>query len=66
MKTIPEYEPRFIKKEHVSELLNIWHTSKIMFKNRSSRLQWTVVGFIKEHPEYKTTPTYKDLCGLLE
>lgn len=55
------YSPRFVPRNLVVELMNLWHLSKVHSYKRYDRLLWTSREFSKAHPELTSTAIYKDL-----
>lgn len=63
--TAQNYTPRFIRMEHVPELINIWHTSRVYSGSRYERMCYTAKKFHEAHPEYTQAGAYKDLECLI-
>lgn len=60
-------ETRFIPQENVSELMNLWHTSRISHSGRHDRLIQTLDWYIEEFGSTVSRgKVYKDLCSLVE
>lgn len=59
------YKPRWIKNEHIIEIFNLWHLSKVAPADkdcsRYSRLIWTATEFAKKYDYLTRTAVYKDL-----
>ena len=67
MKIIEVYKPRFFDKSLQTELIELWHISKVPCSlDRYKRLLWTCKKFVKKYPEYSMTGIYKDLTCILE
>ena len=61
-----QYEPRFIREENASELVNLYHLARVPVGNkRYDRMIWASKEFSKAHPGISSTAAYKDLEGLL-
>jgi hypothetical protein len=65
----PAYAVRFIQAAHSTELINLWHLSRVALCDRThgrwERMAWAAREFSKMHPEVSSTGAYKDLDGLL-
>lgn len=64
------YKTRFIPEDKITELINIWHLSKVPTSGmiqgrRHKRMVWTAAEFAKKY-DLKSTGVYKDLECLLE
>jgi len=59
------YETRFIKQEHASEAVNLYHLARTALAGekcgRYERLVWSAEQFNKAHPEISRTAAYKDI-----
>ena len=63
------YQTRFIKKEQVTELINLWHLSKVpttdlTIGRRHARMIWTSKEFASKY-DMNRTAVYKDLENLI-
>lgn len=56
-----EFEPRFLNKEILVELANLWHLSKVHSNSRYERMIYTSKYFAVAHPNLSPTAIYKDL-----
>lgn len=63
--SVEYFRPRFIAPGLLTELSNLWHTSRTAANTRYDRMIWTSKWFAKEHPEYTSTAVYKDLDAYL-
>lgn len=64
----PGYRLRFIRPEHASELVNLYHLARVSKGTgaaRHERMIWASDAFHKTHPEISATAAYKDLDGIL-
>ena len=65
------YQPRFVRPEHVAELVNLYHLARTALagsneaNSKYARRVWAARAFHGEHPEVSATAAYKDLEGLL-
>ena len=68
MQIEPGYEPRFVKRDHENELINLYHLARTALSGqrcgRYERMLWTSKEFSKLHPDVSSTAAYKDLDGL--
>jgi hypothetical protein len=64
------YEPRWIKSEHVHEIINYWHLSKVALSGttygRYERLIWAATEFSKKYSYLTISAAYKDLNCMTE
>lgn len=65
-----DYQTRFIRKEHESELLSLFRLARTALAGHQSvsnydRMLWASKSFAESHPEVSSTGAYKDLCGLI-
>ncbi len=63
------YEVRFIRNEHIAELINLYHLARTALPGQHGctaydRRLWASKEFSLAHPEITPTAAYKDLCGL--
>jgi hypothetical protein len=61
---------RFITKEQMSELINLYHLSRVALSGTGKRgkyeqMLWATREFNKLHPEVSASAAYKDLDGQL-
>jgi len=61
---------RFITKEQMSELINLYHLSRVALSGtgkcgRYEQMLWATSEFHKLHPEVSASAAYKDLNGQL-
>ena len=67
---IPVYQPRFISKEKMIKLINLYHLAKCALSGTDSskykRMLWACAEFNKEYPEISGIAVYKDLSAQLE
>ena len=67
---IPQYKPRFVSESQLTELINLYHTSRIEmgihWSRKQERMLWACREFIKRYPGIKSTAAYKDLSACLE
>lgn len=70
MVPVQEFEPRFVRKEHLAELSNLWHLSRTACAGKSNqryeRLLWTSRQFAVQFNYVSSTGAYKDLDAMLE
>ena len=61
---------RFITKEQMSELINLYHLSRVALsgtgkQSKYEQMLWATSEFNKLHPEVSASAAYKDLDGQL-
>ena len=61
---------RFVTKEQMSELINLYHLSRVALSGTGKRgkyeqMLWATSEFHKLHPDISATAAYKDLDGQL-
>ena len=70
MKTVGYYQPRFMSKDQMNELINLWHLAKVPLSGQDcssyKRMLWATSEFGKKYPEIDATAAYKDLSATLE
>lgn len=72
MLPIREFQPRFVRSEHLTDLSNLWHLSRVACSDvsqaskRYKRLLWASGEFAKLYPYVPSTGVYKDLTDMLE
>lgn len=66
----PAYEPRFVTKVQLAELVNLYHLARTALSgkddSRYQRMLWASREFHKANPTISETAAYKDLSNGLE
>ena len=62
---VQSFVPRFLPERMLSDLSNMWHTSRVHSSSRYERMLYTARWFHKEHPEFSETAIYKYLDAML-
>ena len=64
----PSYVPRWIRKEHEAEAINLYHLARCALSgqrcDRYNRLIWASKEFAKKRDYLTATAAYKDLDGM--
>ncbi len=63
----PEYEPRFVTKEQLGKLYDLYHLASTALAgsrpSRADRIRWACKAIREEYPEVSETGAYKDLTA---
>lgn len=64
------YQTRFVRSEHIHELVNLYHLGRTALageqdRGRWARKNWAAKEFARSHPYVSINGAYKDLDGLL-
>jgi hypothetical protein len=69
-KVEPLYSPRFVSKDQLAELVNLYHLARTALSGgpcgRWERMNWAANEFHKKYPAIGATAAYKDLSAQLE
>ena len=61
---VVDFEPRFVSKDMLAGLANMWHLSATVTSDRHKRAVWTAKSFCKD-TGLEETAVYKDLTAML-
>ena len=68
-KVVARYQPRFMTKDQMTELMNLYHLAKVPLSGQDAssykRMLWATNEFGKLYPAIGATAAYKDLSAQL-